>query len=316
MPARNSRKIDAPLRLEISLLAIDRPNATAPELLAVVTPIAESKGWFVPKVDAVRKIAKIARDGAGPEDSEWSLAASSTLTDTLIPADALPDVLAAWRWHQIGATPFTIRQAKWAARLRGVVGKLAVGYRGLVLAQHALAYASEERACLALTNYSFSSRRLDTDMAHLYAGDTPAGGADWVFATRAREQMQQLIDRQENHKLPAVLAARVVRYASQPDMPELPRASVLDDVAQEVYDHAPRDEEGNPPSWPQINLVVIAIRRDDPTSKSTRRYTIKGMFARIKKRDLQGLWPSNWDMAIPTEYVGNIEDLLSEDNDE
>lgn len=53
-------------------------------------------------------------------DGPWSLAASAH-RDWRIPAEANADLLKIWRWCLVVGRKFTIREAQWASRLRGVV---------------------------------------------------------------------------------------------------------------------------------------------------------------------------------------------------
>ena len=69
---------------------------------------------YVPGLDAFRKIASSARR-PGVEDVPWSIGSA---TEAQVPSAALSDVLDVWCLTQLKGISFTVRQAKWVARLR------------------------------------------------------------------------------------------------------------------------------------------------------------------------------------------------------
>ena len=77
------------------------------------------RGW--PGLSKVQKvlatIRKIDRNPK-PEDKPWSI---GTPSDYAIPPEALPAVLSVCKYARQAGNAFTIRQAKWAARLSGVL---------------------------------------------------------------------------------------------------------------------------------------------------------------------------------------------------
>ena len=76
--------------------------------------IEHFKDGYVPGYDTFRKIASSARI-PGVEDVPWSIGAA---TEAQVPSAALPDVLDVWFLTQLKGEAFTVRQAKWVARLR------------------------------------------------------------------------------------------------------------------------------------------------------------------------------------------------------
>lgn len=77
----------------------------------------KTTGW--PSLSSVQKVlAKVRKKANEPneEDQPWSTA---TLGKFPIPPDALPAVLKVWKFRIEKGDTFTIREAKWAARLSG-----------------------------------------------------------------------------------------------------------------------------------------------------------------------------------------------------
>ncbi|GEM_PF-5493504 len=79
----------------------------------------DGKKYSLPTERTVRNI--LARFGpltGGELDNLWSLGVSA---DYQIPLEANGDLLKIWKWCMVVGRKFTIREAKWAARLRNVV---------------------------------------------------------------------------------------------------------------------------------------------------------------------------------------------------
>lgn len=77
----------------------------------------KSKGFTWPGLISIRKIvAEIRKQPESEEDHPWSVAMLGT--NQVIPPDALPSVLQAWVYaREHLKTVFTVREARWVARL-------------------------------------------------------------------------------------------------------------------------------------------------------------------------------------------------------
>ncbi len=104
----------------------------------------------LPTERTVRNI--LARSGSLKQediDGPWSLGASASYD---IPAEASSDLLKIWKWSVMAGRNFTIREAKWAARLRSIVR-----FENLLF--FASMYAIQERMCK--DNKKFNTSNLD-----------------------------------------------------------------------------------------------------------------------------------------------------------
>ena len=93
------------------------------------------------------------KDKAGPDD-EWSLGLSEKFG---LPPESGSDLLEVWRWCLAIGRTFTVREARWVARLRRILDTRQL-YRVYELANR---YALRERACEAL---DVPSRTTDLDI--------------------------------------------------------------------------------------------------------------------------------------------------------
>lgn len=91
----------------------------------------------VPSRDTLNKMISKARNSPDLEDNPWSVL---SLADYDIPPGALPVVMQAWAKALEQDKPFTIRQAKWIARLYCILGNTGD------LIVRASEYASREKA--------------------------------------------------------------------------------------------------------------------------------------------------------------------------
>ena len=130
----------------------------------------------VPSRDTINKIISGARNSNDPEDRPWSMA---TLDEYPIPPQAIPAVLAVWKfrleqWEEfitrevkhpyVPHEGFTIREAKWAARLSSIEADTEV------LSSKAAIYAHMELA-YKLIGRSFDSGGLDRMIMDLPLGE-------------------------------------------------------------------------------------------------------------------------------------------------
>ena len=125
-----------------------------------------------PSLSSVQKVLAKARKRANelsPEEKPWRL---GTLDQYPIPPEAVPSVLKLWKhrlWERKAG--FTIREAKWAARLSVLLGDM------VDLSFMASLYANTEQA-YQLIDRPFNSAVLDKVLMDLVAGEvrvTPDG---------------------------------------------------------------------------------------------------------------------------------------------
>ncbi len=125
----------------IAEIYLGDPKLTVKEVRAHVADRFGTGKW--PGISAVGKEIKkikeanegLLKDGL---ESEWSLGASAKHN---IPHDANRELIELWKWCVVVGRTFTIREAQWVVRLRGLVP-----YD--ILLANAIDYALRERACL------------------------------------------------------------------------------------------------------------------------------------------------------------------------
>ncbi len=128
----------------------------------------EGTDYFVPGPDGVRRRVNRVRQFREEDDSPWSLADSGS--PGMAP-EVLKDVMAVWKDCLIGGDTFTVRHAKWVARLSGVVPERKGIGSGRVeeLYRWALIYTARERTCRARQT-RFDTTDLDARIA--FEGET------------------------------------------------------------------------------------------------------------------------------------------------
>ena len=158
--------------------AAENLDLTAREFMERLAPVIADKGFPVPGVDWFRKRMREVRNVLDDSDGPWSLGVLSSTVPPRITEEALPDVCAVWKVCLYSGQPFTIRQARWVARLRQLVPEHEVGPGHAVeLHRWASIYAGAEiahraEAAKSLKNSSRSDA-LDTrdmDAALLLSG--------------------------------------------------------------------------------------------------------------------------------------------------
>ena len=107
--------------------ALKDRNKPRGQLAVELQKIIESMGEIAPALDTLEKQISTARNHApSPLDAPFSLA---SLTEYDIAPEALPAVLRVWKLNQALGNPFSIRQAKWVARLYAVIPDTLDQYR-------------------------------------------------------------------------------------------------------------------------------------------------------------------------------------------
>lgn len=158
-------KISENVKVLVVETKMAHPDWLAKEVQSEVNKLLKGKG---PGLSAVQKIlVKLPRPTAEGLEAAWSLAESAR-PDHNIPLEANADLLKIWRWCQIVGRNFTIREAQWVARLRGIIP-----FDSLLM--NATLYAARERASYAL------KQPLDTtDVDAMFVFDDQATG-NWLY---------------------------------------------------------------------------------------------------------------------------------------
>lgn len=111
----------------------------------------------VPREDTLLKmVSRIRTSAADPSDTPWSMASLNQTNPEPLPG-ALSTVLETWRYAVATHESFTVRQAKWAARLHGVFREPALTW------WWSLRYAFAEKT-FPLAGIDFDSSALDSLM--------------------------------------------------------------------------------------------------------------------------------------------------------
>lgn len=146
---------------------LTHPNWLAKEIMSEVhrrLGRKKSKGFTWPGLISIRKIlAEIRKKSPSKEDLPWSLA--KPVTDQFIPSDTLPFVLRAWVYvREYLKGEFTVREAKWVARLCYIVKDLDM------LTSTAIMYARRELIA-EITGESNDSFEEDLKLFALLTGE-------------------------------------------------------------------------------------------------------------------------------------------------
>lgn len=191
-----------------------------------------------PKVETIERLISKVRSSTAPVDGPWSLGASVLYK---IPPEANGDLFKILRWCTIVDREFTIREAQWVARLRGVVSLESLLY-------HASLYAIRERACEALG----ATPSTDTSDLDAMIAFTEDKGIGWGYSSLVRTK------RISNPTISLAQETRQVeRNVAEPDLilgilgPAFPIEAAVD-----VSLHITRRES---PALPQGADMVYAI---------------------------------------------------------
>jgi len=119
----------------------------------------EKKGWSAPELSTLMgRISDYSKKNKDPdpEDKPWNMA---TLDLYPIPPEAIPEVLRIWALRMEGGESFTIREAKWVARLSAFILPISP-YTRLQIAAYARKYALLE-SIYQLLKWPFDTTILD-----------------------------------------------------------------------------------------------------------------------------------------------------------
>lgn len=115
-----NRAIPSEVRQLIQIIYTENPEKTARSIRTEAKSILAKFGQlsFLPSERTIARIISLLTIPPPKEiDGPWSIAAS---VEYSIPPDANRDLLTIWRWCTVIGRPFTIREAQWVARLRGL----------------------------------------------------------------------------------------------------------------------------------------------------------------------------------------------------
>lgn len=164
-------------KMVISEICEDHPNWRAKDVQREANRKLQSKA---PKLNAVQKIMqqrrKIAEGVDTNLDAPWSLGLSAIYR---IPSEANPELIEVWKWCFVVGLTFTVREARWVARLREIVP-----YEYLYV--FAVVYARREKACQLLGFPATLAPELDFQVAFHQSrrlGGTPKLEDIWLSMT-------------------------------------------------------------------------------------------------------------------------------------
>lgn len=155
--------------LRIKELRLHNPDWTAKRIQLEVNRENEGKG---PGLSAIyKKLAEIPKKKDKEKELEepWMLGVSA---EHGIPPEANKDLLNTLKWCKAAGRTFTIREARWVARLRGAVP-------GERLYARAFAYALREQACKA----SEEEERIYTADLDAELAFSREGAGEWSYQT-------------------------------------------------------------------------------------------------------------------------------------
>lgn len=150
-----------------------------------------------PGLSAVQKqLAKIRRQDKlepDPQDQPWSMA---TLGDHPIPPEALPAVLRVFRLQNDYGFDFTIRHAKWVARLSGILPDTRL------LSTHAMRYAVGEEVARLMNRPYDSTYPDEILLKYIETGEYDYGPplSPQEFVMKIRKKVQENYDREGSMK--------------------------------------------------------------------------------------------------------------------
>lgn len=194
----------------------------------------------LPTERVVQRILAVPRRHAREKsdiDAPWSLGWGMEVPDPLIPQDAIPDLLELKRYSLIVHRPFTVRQARWAARLRLVprAGRKVLAYdhvkRVAGIFEWTIRYSGRQRRS-ELADLPLDTTDLDDVLAldpHLHWAAIVTGHSTYrTFDEHAREReslgeeksgvesmVDSLVDQLEGHEDIGHFSAEAQRIISE-----------------------------------------------------------------------------------------------------
>jgi len=117
MTGKRAPNIKKEARNFIHEVAISCPSTGRTELAEFLKEEVPKQGWRAPSIGTLEKMISAIRNNTEPVDEPWCIGVSSNYG---IPIEATSDLLKILRKCLMFGRPFTIREAKWVARLRGI----------------------------------------------------------------------------------------------------------------------------------------------------------------------------------------------------
>ncbi len=255
---RSGSNIPIEVRDFIRQAAVDFPNVNREKLAETIMEELTENGKRTPSLEHLKKMISAARNSATDEDRPWSLAASLKVG---IPDEANGELLKIRKRCILAGREFTIREAKWVARLRTTMNNDNI----VKVFPNAAKYASRERVW-AMENENNPNVVFDTvEMDALMAFSDNYLSRETALLTGAiskTETMRQFIDTAklirsgitvDNVDVNAIASLRpgALQYVlSIGDFDEWREMKELSDEADEVYALWLRRMRESP-NWPE-----------------------------------------------------------------
>ena len=221
--------VNKQVQREICELAITYPMMAHQQIRQLVQEAFTGTDLYVPGDEYIRKAVSRFRKLHDDQDGAWSIGAFPSL----ISPDALKDVLSVWRWTLLVDVGFTVRQAKWVARLRFVVTRS--DEEGVdepnaeALYGWATLYSARERASESL--------EMTLETTDLDASLRIEDGAYWALVDTGRVRRLQWKELfLSAHEIAPNWVARVIRQLedSEAQAPVIEETSELSDIERAV----------------------------------------------------------------------------------
>lgn len=149
-------RISPTVKQTIYEMALENRNRPRRAVVARLKEVIEHMGEPVPSDETLERLVSRARASELSQlDTSWSLGASVAHN---IPSEANADLLQIWKWCVVVGRTFTIREALWVSRLRGIVP-----FEELLM--WAAEYALAEQAVASMHESSVDTTPLDFDLA-------------------------------------------------------------------------------------------------------------------------------------------------------
>lgn len=161
-----SRNMSITVRRLIAEAAVTNPKKPRRALAIELQNLIERMGEVVPSEETIEKLISQARNhDPHPQDNPWSLVSVEQYPNLFSP-EALPSVLQAWVYvREHLKCSFTIRQAKWVARLYAVIKDIPN------LISKALCYAQIELIASIIPGGEIETSGADLSIFELMTGE-------------------------------------------------------------------------------------------------------------------------------------------------
>ncbi len=199
--------------------ALEHPRLQRTKLAEKLQRELEERGHDVPQVEVLERLISKHRNHSedDPQEKPWSTA---TLDAYPIPPEALGAVLKAWRSRVLQRETFTVREAKWCARLSGVPLSDVPSYEelsGMAPSRTGIPVVVQESSDGGVAD-PFVAKATFTDVA---AASVPTPGRITMTGTYDRRLQERIEGNQMDAFRTEVLFAKAGQYARTELMCEL-----------------------------------------------------------------------------------------------